>query len=179
MEPFQRRLPPPDDELAYRFKESTFRLYEPYIARALLDWPIPVAINPAPLRATTFAARLRDAILRLRLYVTTTTVDLELFDRLAEQLVVVHRDQAVAIGPRGTPGRSPGAVIATHKTAVGFHWENSEYSDNDVRMVVALLGRRLIVGPVYLRPLDPTFQNELETTFDCAIQTLETHSIIL
>lgn len=173
-----RRIPPPDAELAYRFKESTFRLYEPYIAQAITQWPEPVAINPAPLRATTFAARLRDAILRLRLYVTTTSIDLEIFDSVYSQLIVVHTDHTVSIGPRGPKGRAPGAVITTAKTAAGIHWESSSHDNDDIRMAVKLISKRLLVGPLYVPRLTEEFSSELESSYDCAIQHLDDKSII-
>lgn len=173
-----RRPPPPDNELAFRFRESTFRLYEPYIRECVLKWPTPVAINPAPLRATTFAARLRDALLRLQLYNTTTDIDLEVFDRVSPEIVVVHRDQTVAIGPKVKKGRLPGAIVTTAHTAAGIHWESSTYTEDDVRAAVSLLGKRLLVGPLYVLPLSPPFQDELESSFDCSITTLEKHSII-
>lgn len=173
-----RRLPPPDSELTYRLRESTFRIYEPYIARAIAQWPEPVAINPAPLRATTFAARLRDAILRLHIYITTTEIDLAVFDAVYDKLTVVHIDQTVSIGPRTPKGRKPGAVVTTAATAAGIHWEDRDYTDDDVRAIVRLLGAKLISGPVHLKPLDTPFVNELESSFDCAVQTLPNKSII-
>ena len=51
-----------DNDLPHRFKQSTFRLYEPFIAAAIKTRDV-VEINPSPLRATTFAARCRDAII--------------------------------------------------------------------------------------------------------------------
>jgi hypothetical protein len=52
--------------LPYRFRESAFRFFEPYIARIEADFPNKVVFNPAqckprPLSPVTFACRLRDA----------------------------------------------------------------------------------------------------------------------
>ena len=173
-----RREAPADSELAYRFKSSTFLLYEPYIKRCISQWPEPVIINPAPLRATTFAARLRDAVLRLRLYYCPTDIDYASFDGIYSQITVSHYDHSVVIGPKQRKGRAPGAVVSANRTPVGLNWLDSVYTEADIHACVQLLGKRLLSGPLTVQPISPDLQNALESSYDCAIQTDQQRTII-
>lgn len=175
------------ETLPFRSRESTFRLYEPFIARAIKSFPEPVAINPAPLRATTFAARLRDAIWSFHHYQwPSDIIDREIFEAMYNQraIVVVQTDTTVAIGPKAKRGgHAPGAVVSNATLAAasaGIRFEPKRWNADDVRAVCRLLSSRLLAGPVIIYPpLDQVLSDGLEATFDIALTTDSDKTIIV
>ena len=170
------------ESLPFRLRQSTFRLYESFIASALRQWPEPVTINPAPLRATTVAARLRDAIFSLHRYRWETMIDMEQFDAVyaAKTLVVSHRDFTVTIGPRAR-GKSKGVAAdkpTQDKSALLF--EEGKWTDADVLNAVSLLSRKLLPSPIHIKPtISQALADELEARFDVAVQQQEDRTIII
>src|SRR5580698_1190575 len=53
---------PLSQQLPFRFREDVFQFYAPTIAKAMQS-DEGVVVNPSPLRSTTYAARIRDAII--------------------------------------------------------------------------------------------------------------------
>ncbi len=90
--------------LPHRYRESQFRRYEHFIARAVSTAPAAILCDPKlfNIAATTFAARLRDAI---KSYHDnnwpSSTISRPAFDILYPSLTVAHRaDGTVLLGDR-------------------------------------------------------------------------------
>lgn len=160
-----------DKELPHRFKQSTFDQYEPFIARAVKTGEI-VEINPAPLRATTFAARARDAITAKRRFnwpATFTTAELD-----DSNITVRHGEHTVQIGPKQLrKARSVGEALAfvnpDHKRLGGIVVDVP--LDRESLVAFAhLLAKKLLAGPLIIKSdVSPVDLDYLETTYDVAV----------
>lgn len=172
------RPPPPDSELPFRLKESTFRIYEPYISAAIRGSPESVNVNPAPLRATTFAARLRDACVSYDKFrwPTKDFTALE-FDELYNHggLVVSHSDQNVSLGPRLTRKGSPAGQSLSFSNPNDKRLQgllvDREIDSPTIHAFCLLLAQKLISGPVILtaNALADDQVSKLEEAYDVAI----------
>lgn len=160
-----------DAELPFRFKQSTFAVYEPFLARAIATGEM-VEVNPAPLRATTFAARCRDAVIAKKRFnwpASFSTVDLEEAD-----LVVRHGAQTVLIGPRTmSPVKVAGEVVAfgniNDKRINGIIVEGN-ITERELQAFSLLLQNKRISGPVIIKaPVDANILNDLEAQYDIAV----------
>lgn len=173
---------PDDFNLPYRHRQSTFRLYEPYIVAAVEAAPTPLSINPAPLRPTTFAARLRDALQSYRKYgweTTFTILDLDSAD-----LTVRHTETYVVLGPKGQRGRLPGESLALNNPdgkQVGGLPIARPASLPEVEAFCLLLSGKLLSGPVIFETteLSDTTISDLESRFDVAFNKDSTGKTIL
>jgi hypothetical protein len=178
---------PPDDALPFRLKQSTFRQYEPFLAEAIRQAPKPLNINPAPLRPSTFAARLRDAKLSFEKYGWTASFTRLEYDEAetVRQLTVSHTEHNVVIGPPKLRGYSPGESIAfrnpNDKRLDGI-FIKKEVNPACIHAFCLLLGEKLLSGPVILEvgQLSDDTISELEATYDISI-TLNSsgHTIIV
>jgi len=161
-----------DTELPHRFKRTTFDLYEPYIARAIRTGE-PVEINPAPLRATTFAARARDALVAKKRF--NWPASFTLFELEQAGLTVRHGDHTVVIGPKVSvgKGRVIGEALAftsiDHKRLGGI-FVDQVLKSTELIAFATLLSAKLIAGPVILRRTHSEVElNYIEEHYDVAV----------
>ena len=167
---------PVDAGLPFRLTEKCFRVYEPIIAECLRQWPETLTFNPAPLRATTAAARLRDSMLALyRLHWPTTLIDTDLFNALyaKKAILVMQSDQSVLIGPRRQirQRQVEGYRLNSFQVAPksGIQFNPGKWTEPDLLAVCQLLSSQLIAGPVYIEPALTDVQTaELESKYDIA-----------
>ena len=92
--------------LPYRFRESSFRRYEPHIAEVVASFPDPVTIDPSPLSPVTCSCRFRDAMRSLKKHCWETKIDFGQFDRIHPNVVVSEGEGKVLIGPKWVVGRN-------------------------------------------------------------------------
>lgn len=174
---------PLDSTLPFRLQQSTFRLYEPTIALAVKVWPEKVSINPAPLRATTVTARLRDALLSLYRFRWLTEIDMEIFDQLYPAISVIHGDNTVQIGPRQRLSKTAKQGFKTQLTQArltGIQFDEGKWTTDDINAICRLLSSRLLAGPVFIRPpLTDAYTGSLEHIFDIACVTDEEKTTII
>jgi hypothetical protein len=125
-------------------------------------------INPAPLRPTTYAARLRDAIRGLRLYSHPSPFSLETFFALYSHVthdnesVFIHTKKEINTGNSKSVGFSPPPIPTISIT-----------SSADLVSIVSLLSSRAIAGPVLLAPLTHPQRKHLDTLlpqYDIALE---------
>jgi hypothetical protein len=96
--------------LPHRYKESTFRVYEPFIKRlvdeAVINWPTCTKIDPKffTTAQTTFIARLRDAVQSYLNHNWPSSINRTKFTEIA-------RDTQVS-------ERADGTILFGHKTAI-------------------------------------------------------------
>lgn len=170
-----------DLSLPFRLRESTFRVYEPIIARAIREYPNTLVLNPSPLRPTTASARLRDAMLALHKFRYATTIDMSLFDHLytSKRLIVSHSDTSIIIGPRRGGHRSSGMETRINSAVKAINFAPDTWNEDDVRAICRLLSRKLIFGPVRIEPpLTPDLCTSLESTMDLSITSNPDHTLI-
>ena len=75
-------------DLPYRFREQSFRRFEPHINDIVNCFPEPIVIDPSPLSQVTFSCRLRDAIKSLSENRWPTDINMERFDIIYPNIVV-------------------------------------------------------------------------------------------
>lgn len=178
--------PPTDSDLPYRSRESTFRLFESVLRRAITavaENTGPLTINPAPLRPTTYAARLRDAMLSMCKY--NWKASFTALELTQAGLSVRHNSTYVVLGaklPRGRQdGESPGIVNPNDRRVNGLPVDRP-IDFTEVMAFCILLSAKLLSGPVILRSqtLSPDEVSQLESKFDIAITfNDEQHTIII
>jgi len=158
-----------DANLPFRLRYSTFVRFEP-IFRQALDKPVgePMLWNPAPLRPTTAAARMRDALLSLRKFNWPSSFTIEEWE--ASKLVIKHDDFNVTIrnNIRGHEFRN--VLSDGFSKTTGLRIDGSK-ADYDVLSAVTLLvNRRLLSTPVVLEHycIPDELRSELEMKFDVA-----------
>lgn len=171
-------LIPPDNELPYRLRESTFRIYEPLIAKAIRDAPTPVMVNPAPLRCTTYAARLRDAISAFKRFQWPSSFSL--FELTTASLNVRHNEATVYLGPKGAR-KVPNEFRFINPDRVAGLPIDVELDNVSLVAFCHLLSQRLLAGPIILRTqvLSQEVINSLEERFDIAIEISTDNSTVI
>lgn len=160
--------PPP------QLSEHTFRWCEPFIALAVVRWPEETRFDPremtdlkgSRLSPNTFAARMRDAIVSLKRFGWTTTVDTQKLSAMTGSFVISYApDGAVwwkARGRRGRPSMLTKEGDKGYMIDAGIQripWQ--ECSDSEVRALALLLDKERLTGPFILNRL---LSNEMVTT---------------
>ena len=90
------------NDLPYRFRESSFRRFEPHINDIVNCFPGPITIDPTPLSQVTFSCRLRDAMKSLSLNRWQTEISMERFNRIHCNIVVSEGHGVVRVGSSDT-----------------------------------------------------------------------------
>lgn len=175
--------PPSDDVLPFRLKQSTFRLYESLISQAIKASPDAINFNPSPLRPTTAAARLRDAIISFTKFNWPNSL-FTLAELEEAKLMVRHNDHNVVIGakmPRGHMGGESRAFISPNHARLDGLPVDRIVSPDEIKAFCILLSSRLISGPVILRSqaLDEATISALELNYDVAITVNESNHTLL
>lgn len=170
---------PPDNELPYRLRESTFRIYEPLIAQAIRDCPTPIMVNPAPLRCTTYAARLRDSIAAFKRF--QWPASFTLFELTDANLTVRHNEATVYLGPKGKQTTIPNEFKVVNPNRVTGLPIDTKLDAAQLEAFCLLLSSRLLSGPVILRTqvLSQPEINSLEERYDIAIEISENNSTVI
>jgi hypothetical protein len=172
-----------DNELPYRLRESTFRVYEPYIRAAISAAPEPVTFSTGSIRPTTFAARLRDAIISFNKF-NWPNSSFTQFELQQANLTVRHNDLAVIVGTkigRGHLGGEARAFVSpNHKRLDGLP-VLGEQPPEVIKAFCILLGKKLIPSPVILEDitLDDATISDLESHHDISITINEVGKTIL
>lgn len=170
---------PPDHELPYRLRESTFRTYEPLISQAIRESPSPVMVNPAPLRCTTFAARLRDSMSAFKRF--QWPASFTLFDLTTANLNVRHNEATVYLGTKGKHRTIPNEFKLTNPNRTSGLPVDAELSQQQLEAFCLLLSNRLLAGPIILRNrlLPQSVIDDLEIRYDIAIEISNTNDTII
>ena len=177
------QVAPVAQDLPHRFRQDVFNFYELVIARAVKSEE-GVVINPAPLRATTYAARLRDAIIAKKRFDWPASFTLE--ELLAADLVVRQLDYSVSVGTRrsGRPkyGAEMGRTPMTEAPKSGVIVVDRPITWIQLESFCRLLSDRMISGPIQLTSNVTTQQHEierLEELFDVAFQPQENGGFLI
>lgn len=169
--------------LPFQKSEDSFRRYESYIAAAVKEYPASVTINPAPLRPSTFAARIRDAMSSLSVYRWDTNIDITIFLNLytKRNLTVTYTDSMVTIGPRVRHlARVGSQVNRPSHTGNAIIFAIDKWTTLDLTSACRLLSSRLIVGPVKVFPqLNQPTCDDLCQNYDISIDNTQDPSFTL
>lgn len=100
-----------NETLPHRFRESSFREYEPFINSIIERWPEVYRIHPSHYKKaqTTLACRLRDAMRSLSTNRWTASLDIDKFNEVYPLIVVSERtDGSILCGTK------EGIALFTH-----------------------------------------------------------------
>lgn len=171
--PYQPNLP-------WRFRESTFRLYESTIATIVEQFPTPVTFNPT-VSTETFSCRLRDAMNSLKEHNWTTFINMQRFFLIHPQVRVCVRGTQVIAGDVRAIQMALKKTIG-HEPAVGVVRETLVDPREDLLLATITLHHyRLRTEPTVIRFTQPRDlkAEEWETKYDVAIDTQPDGSFLL
>lgn len=137
--------------LPHRLSEAAFRKYESHIALAVESFPGPIKIVPKDygLSQATYAARFRDAKRSLAENRWSTSIPMEKFLDVHDEMVVVEREGFILIGSKEatrtalTPLAEPDAYVTASATAEVV----TVTTYQEKLLMVVLASRRLLAAP--------------------------------
>ena len=165
--------------LEYRLRPSTFNLFHEVIERAINSPGEVININPSPLRASTYAARLRDAIASKKRYdwpASFTRTDLERAD-----LVIRQNGLSVQLGPRALRkgvSSEPGVGSVYNPRVAGLPVDR-DLTNEEVKAFCILLSAKLIPGPIILEASAQTQLAALEPQYDISFSLVDNGKVLL
>ena len=177
------------EQLPHRFRESSFRKYEWYIAQAVEAFPATIAVMPRSLgiSSITFACRCRDAIKSHRDYNwTPSTVHRGKFEDCAPYLVVSERsDGSILMGSReaiikhATDANS-GAFSVPAPSEATVSGEVLTLSTKEQKDLIMLLSHRRLLQPkLFLTGLTDPEVAAYQQRYDIAIDKHDDTTYIL
>lgn len=167
------------DELPHRFRELSFRFYEPYIAQVVRAFPQPITIRPSTVNLSpiTFACRFRDAIKSLAKYKWgTTEVNMDKFLTCYEQIGVSEGGNAgvLTIGDKKNLKKtSEGLVNASAIVSTLNQNDGKIYtltSESQLAMVCALASDRALSYTITCYPVTKEQKTKYELEYDVSIE---------
>lgn len=163
--------------LPHRFTEKSFRRYEGVIKRAVESYPQTITIDPFPLSGTTYSARLRDAKVSLKQNRWPSTVNMERFLAVYEDLQVSDRGSSVVIGSSELIKVADKPLSAAGREMAGesrytFDFGNDPMDVREIEAFVILLAARRLQGPIRVRPIAGIVMTRYQSTYDISIEEL-------
>jgi hypothetical protein len=161
--------------------EGVFRTYERAIATAVRNWPTETCFTvPSGIAPTTFTARFRDAILSLKKYSWSTSVDTTKFWSLTGKYVIA-RDEAGNVwfrqrAPRGrelgytSEARTRGAIdpVVSFSRPSVVPWTDS--TQEEIAALCLLLHNRRLTGPFIIDgAVGDSLTSSLEASLDVSL----------
>jgi hypothetical protein len=162
-----------------QLSEKAFRTYEGVIAKVVEAYPNVVSLQPSiqGVAATTFVARLRDAMKSFHEYAWTSDINHRVFCGVYINIIVTFgKDGYVLVGPRSSISamRSPAQTqpsVTVHTSDDGLHIAiNPTFTPE---CLAFLAHNRALARPLIISGLAPEKADELSTHFDIL---LEPHS---
>ena len=172
------------NELPHRFRESSFRRYEPFIARAIEAWPNAIKADPSlfNIAQVTFACRCRDAITSLSNNKWDTTVDMSKFEK--STLVVSERvDGTVLIGSKQGIANFAG-MVKTMEITNPVPETTSERiftltTKEQKALLMELSSRRLLSPRLFVQGLTDQEVEQYQVEWDVALDKHDDKTYIL
>lgn len=173
--------------LPSHLSETTFRLYEPHLTRAVLSWPketpFPketwVDLAGVQLSGNTFVARFRDSIATFLRNKWTSTVDLvKLQSMTGEYCVAFDKDGVIyfrARGRKGRPSQHTTEVRDSLAASIDAHFDKKPWKDvtyEEARALAILLAGGRLSGPIIVDGIfgkDTSWPKELEDDFGIGV----------
>jgi hypothetical protein len=174
----QANLPP-------RFRETTFRFYEPYIAQISLRYPARIDFDPSTegLSSETFACRLRDAMLAYIMYgYSSTKIDYDAFKEIHPHIIVSQPPEGgVACGSRTALRKEKkGNPVEVSPTTIAEPYVYGEVeSITELKLLCRLASERLLTRKLRLSGVFPTWANKVQSEFDVDLEVQPDGTTIL
>ena len=175
-------------EMPHRFREESFRFYEPFINDIVVPWPKEVKKfypNHYNRAQATFACRLRDAMKSLRDNKWSTSVDMAKFLEAYPLIVVSERtDGTVLCGPKDAIASYVNLSSNDIPQSMPLNTDADETFIVDLskpaKEVIAELSQaRKIVPRLLLVGITDTDVDALSKSYDVAIDKKDEHTYIL
>ena len=169
------------DPIPLHLTENIFRRFENVIQASLKSLPNNTSIDPSPLRAITYAARMRDAVLSLRRYNWKTDINIEAW---SENDVCVRVEGAlVIVGPRqrNKAARSLGSIMPYERqTAMSTIVLEKPIPDNEIAILLSWRDQGVLNAIIVLSQILSDLQKEaLNKIFDVGFIQEADKTIIL
>lgn len=166
-------IPPPHKA------EKVFREYEGHIHTILRNYPANTRFLPERVAATTFSARLRDAINSVIEYNWPTSVEvgrLEIIWRADLEIVLEGKE---VIARRKGPHNKIVAAVGKELLAGDFFVEVDKPTKPILHSICLLLSGKHITKPAKLTNVDPVLLKEVTDLYDIGITTEGDVTIII
>ena len=150
--------------------EKQFRRYELHIASLLSGWPHPLVIDPAPLSASTFSARMRAAIASILEFGWTTTIDVDILRaRRTELEIGVNAEGLVVCGKKGaTKALALAGKVTEALRDSNFVATVDKPDAPTVHALAFLLSRKVLSGAAKFTNLEPAIRTQVASQYDVA-----------
>lgn len=149
--------------LPHRFRETSFRRYEPYIRQIVVAFPQPIIFDPSPLSPVTFSCRLRDAMTSLSRYDWQTDVNKPKFQQIHPHLSICEYDGKIIARSRKS------ADIKTLQPPTDGTLTLDTPTDELLQETAVKLHNRSLQGPVRVKGLPLSKVQALATKFDIEV----------
>jgi hypothetical protein len=154
-----------------RLSEKSFRRYEPFISEAIISYA-PVLVSIDNLSPNTIEARLRDALVSLRVYQWEVSWP---YTKKVEDLKVFRTEKGVYLGTQ-SPNK---AVVVPSITELKSTGSPLPWTMSELVMICSLITQKKIQGEVVVPLIPSEDQKTLESMFDIAIISSDTTSTII
>jgi len=175
------------NDLPHRFRQDSFRKYEPFIRSAVDAWPNMVKADPAQYNVAqvTFACRLRDAKRSLYEHHWPTDVDIEKFNKIgflnievSERIdgsVLVGSHEAIVKYAEATTSMPVATLVPEHSSEHIFTLTTKEQKE----LLMELSARRLLAPRMFVMGLTSDEVDFYQKNYDVALDKHDERTWIL
>lgn len=149
-----------------------FRRYEKHIFTILQSWPQPCFFVPSPFAATTFSARLRDAIVSVIEYKWASAVDVGRLEELWNTDLEIGIHEASTGSQVCARKRGTGAALQLAGELVDTLHRNNYLAELDnpsrpiLHALAILMSEKVITQPVKIKNIDQALMSEVAEKHD-------------
>jgi hypothetical protein len=162
-----------NENLPYRFRESTFRLYEGCIIDILSNWPDATGFKPA--NVETFRCRLRDSVRSILDHNWPSEIDLKKLFEISPLYQVSIMKETVWVGTKEAIQRANG--MFSQRTPVAEHNIINNPSPEAIEAIMVLHHQRVFDRPTLIRMDTPYDMKQWEVKYDVAIDGPDVNNI--
>lgn len=164
--------------IAPHLREAVFRAYEPLIEQAVRLWPQESAFDvPTKVASSTFLANFRNAIISLKRYRWSTTIDFAKFSAIeTPRAFVINYDETGKLWFRA-PRKSTATQVFTTPAQTTVEVENAigvvpwrDWTEAELEALVLLIDKQRVNGPIQLAgKVSDTLVEHYQNLFNVAL----------
>lgn len=158
--------------------EKLFRVYEPYIASILVEYPNAVTFTPRTVATTTFTARLRDAINSVLEFEWSTTINVQKLREIRRSICILNSGTTVICSRKESKTIDAQSAVDENTQSKQFALVLTNPTPEDVKACCMLLSSRAITRPIKLTAVSCLY-GDVASHYDVAIETLSNGDIVL
>ena len=170
--------PQPQPPLPHRFREESFRRYEPIIAAIVSAHPEICTFNTVTynLSPVTFSCRLRDAMKSFATYQWASCINFERFIKIHHDIVVSESRDVGIVRVGGKSKIKPIKSITLTKQSpltAALHIPTDTIilgTTAEAQLLAVLAANRSLAHPIRVTGISPQDVKELPIKFDCSIE---------